>query len=103
MIFVKVNKVIRASELIFKGSYNFWSVEFESPFNVLIAAVTRRDLILYESHKNNWKGYVGAMCLSSCFWEVLTEEDFDVLRISVAVRLFVVSISYLFFQISPLT
>lgn len=63
---VKVNKVIHASELIFQGFCNFWSVEFESPFSVLIASVTRRDLILNESH-NNWKGYVGVMCLSSYF------------------------------------
>lgn len=51
--------------------------------------------------ENNWKGYVGVVCLS-CFWEVLTEEFFDVLRISVVVRPFVVSLSCLFFQISPL-
>lgn len=52
--------------------------------------------------ENNWKGYVGVVCLSCCFWEVLTVEFFDVLRISVVVRPFVVSLSSLFFQISPL-
>lgn len=36
-------------------------------------------------------------CLSSRFWEALTEEDFDVWRVSVAVRPFVVNLSYLFF------
>lgn len=64
---VKVNKVIHASELIFQGFCSFWSAEFESPFNVLIASVTRRDLILNESYNNNWKGYMGVMCLSSYF------------------------------------
>lgn len=90
-----LNKVIQASKLFFQYFYNFWSVEFN-------ASITRAELILKESHKIYWKGYFDILCLSYCFWEVLTEEHFDVSRISVAVRLFVVSNSDLFFQISPL-